>query len=142
MLRRAFTLMELMIVIAILGVLITLAVPSFKKAQISARWRKCQSNMKTLEGALDNVASEHDEGESDIPANIKKACWDDSAGKVDITQTEMEYLLKFGYIKHILKCPISSQVKYQFDTDKGEMYCPFHKAYRSAKNPYTNNDNS
>lgn len=48
-----FTLIELMIVIAIIGILAAIAVPNFNRARAQAKKKACISNMKTIEGAVE-----------------------------------------------------------------------------------------
>jgi general secretion pathway protein G len=50
--RSAFTLIEIMIVISIIGVLAGIAVPTFREARKRTNMRACYANQKTIRGAL------------------------------------------------------------------------------------------
>lgn len=56
-----FTLIELMIVIAILGVLIAILIPSFQRARAQGVLTACQSNLKNIATAVElySVDNEH-----------------------------------------------------------------------------------
>jgi prepilin-type N-terminal cleavage/methylation domain-containing protein len=51
--RRAFTLIEIMIVVLIIGILLGIAVPNFVRAREASRAKSCVANLKALEGAYE-----------------------------------------------------------------------------------------
>ena len=51
--QYAFTLIELLIVVAIIGILAAIAVPNFLQAQVRAKLSKAVSNMRTVATALE-----------------------------------------------------------------------------------------
>lgn len=66
-----FTLVELMIVIAILGLLVTLAIPSLKRARWNAQNARFAADLRTATGAFEMYATEHDDYPEDTnPAVI------------------------------------------------------------------------
>jgi prepilin-type N-terminal cleavage/methylation domain-containing protein len=48
--RAGFTLVEIMIVVAIIGLLASIAIPNFMKARSQARTTTCINNMRLIEG--------------------------------------------------------------------------------------------
>ena len=50
--QKGFTLIELMIVILIIAILVAIAVPVYLAATNSAKRRTCQSNLRTIDSAI------------------------------------------------------------------------------------------
>jgi prepilin-type N-terminal cleavage/methylation domain-containing protein len=57
--QRGFTLVEIMIVVAIIGMLATLAIPNFVKSREQAHKVSCISNLQHIDGAIQMWAMEN-----------------------------------------------------------------------------------
>ena len=67
----AFTLVEIMIVVAIVGLLSAIAIPSFVSARTQSREKVCLNSLRQLDGAKDQVALELGLGDgSDVSAFV------------------------------------------------------------------------
>ncbi len=54
--KRGFTLVEIMIVVAIIGLLASIAIPNFVKARTTAQQKACISNLQQINGAIQRWA--------------------------------------------------------------------------------------
>lgn len=56
--QRGFTIVEIMIVVAVIGILASVAIPSFVKARSTAQQNSCIENLQKIEGAKQLWATE------------------------------------------------------------------------------------
>ena len=56
---KAFTLIELLIVMAVIAILISIAIPSFKGMQMEARKTKAQGDVRTIKMAVEAYYMDH-----------------------------------------------------------------------------------
>ena len=65
--RKAFTLVEIMIVVAIIGIILAIAVPSFLRARETSRATACQGNLKQFDAAKQQWALENKQNATATP---------------------------------------------------------------------------
>src|ERR1043165_3025687 len=65
-----FTLVEIMIVVAIIGLLAAIAIPNFVKARENAQLNSIFNNLRILEGAKDQWALENKQGTGAAVASV------------------------------------------------------------------------
>jgi len=56
--KKGFTLVEIMIVVAIIGLLAAIAIPSFMKARTTSQKNACINNLRQIESAKDQYSIE------------------------------------------------------------------------------------
>ena len=84
--RGGFTLVEIMIVVAIIGLLASIAIPNYAESRKKVQMRVCISNLQQIEGAIQrwSLETHKDEGQpvsySDIRSYLKNAVGCPSGG--------------------------------------------------------------
>lgn len=66
--RAGFTLVEILFVVLIIGMLLSIAVPSWFRARGTARAKGCQNNLKQIIGAKERWAMDNRKDATDTPA--------------------------------------------------------------------------
>jgi len=68
--RRAFTLVEIMIVVAIIGLLAAIAIPNFIKARTTSQANGCIDNLRQIDGAITEWALENGQASGNAPPTL------------------------------------------------------------------------
>jgi prepilin-type N-terminal cleavage/methylation domain-containing protein len=69
--RRAFTLVEIMIVVLIIGILLAIAVPNFMKARDNSRAKSCIANLHQIDAAKQQAAMDLKLQNTDTPTQAQ-----------------------------------------------------------------------
>ena len=69
--NSGFTLVEIMIVVAIIGLLAAIAIPNFVKARTASQKNACIANLKQIDGAKATWALENQKTNTDTPSTTE-----------------------------------------------------------------------
>ncbi len=87
--KKGFTLLELLVVLAILAILIAIAIPVYKGQKEKAAITAHNANVRVLETAVESYSQDHD---GELPGDLQD-------------------LVKGEYIKSVPKVPASEELK-------------------------------
>ncbi len=111
--KRAFTLIELLIVVAIIAILAAIAVPNFLEAQTRSKVSRAMSDMRSIATAVETYAVDYNSyplDADDVPgANLSDpSIWDQRLIFVKLT-TPVAYLSGFVYDPFNIRPPDATE---------------------------------
>ncbi len=70
-----FTLVEIMVVVGIIGLILSMAIPNFINARKKTRAKVCVNNLHQIHGAKQQWALDNDKAESEVPTSVHLSCY-------------------------------------------------------------------
>ena len=111
--RAGFTLVEIMIVVAIIGLLAAIAIPSFMHARAKSQATACINNLRQIDSAVQQFCMETGKKAGDslnFPADVSAFIKMDSSGRIPSCPAAGTYILTaVGNIPSVL-CSLGSTV--------------------------------
>jgi len=104
---KGFSLVEMMVVVALIGIVGAIAIPGFKTARDKGREGACAANVRQLEGALETAVA-----------------LDPTVFTEDLSEAEIEAITVPSYLRRMPDCGLG---EYATDED-GNVECSYHSA--------------
>jgi prepilin-type N-terminal cleavage/methylation domain-containing protein len=111
--RRAFTLVEIMIVLAILGLLVAIVVPNYVRARANAQASACINNLHKLDDAVSQFALERNKKTGDsvnYPDDLTPYIRLNHAGQIPTCPASGDYTVGLLGARPQTSCSLGSTV--------------------------------
>lgn len=124
--RKGFTLIELMIVIAIIAILAAVLVPNFMRAREASRYTACKSNLKTFSTCMEMYSNDYD---GMYPGGTGGGTIQNAGDPSNNTNTPAgATAFRSQYVGKIIRCPTARSTDYRINIPTGgvlyAIYCP------------------
>ena len=106
--RAGFTLIEIMIVIAIIAILAGIAIPNFREARAEAKLVECRQGMMAIANALEMAAMRC--GYMELVKNKMGGYNSSGLWMISSDDKVYAYLVDYGYLKKKVYCPVSGEL--------------------------------
>jgi len=112
--QRGFSLIELIIVVTIIAVLITMALPNFYRTRILTRKTVCQNNLRQIEAAVDRWVFENNiKDGSTVSSSQEQAIYGYLRGGMPVCPAGGEYTIANIGTTPPVSCSIEGHTLYE-----------------------------
>ena len=103
--NSGFTLVEIMIVVAIIGLLAAIAIPNFARARTTSQMNACINNLRQIDGAKQSWALEHTQNLTATPqdSDIQPYLGRGSGGGLPFCPADSSFTFDNSYILNSLQ---------------------------------------